>query len=106
MVEEIARSHGGHGFKWATRPEDRTKLWQARHDGFLSVRAAFPGKDFWVTDVCVPISRLAEAIDETRKDIAAANIIAPIVGHVGDGNQNWRRNWREDSINHLTNDKT
>ncbi len=86
MVEEIAISHGGHGFQWATRSEDRSKLWQARHDGFLSVRAAFPGKDFWVTDVCVPISRLAECIAETRKDIDAANIIAPLVGHVGDGN--------------------
>ena len=86
MVEEIARSHGGHCFKWATRTEDRNKLWQARHDGYLSVRAAFPGKDFWVTDVCVPISRLAETIGETRKDIAEAGIIAPLVGHVGDGN--------------------
>ncbi len=86
MVEEISKSHGGHEFQWATKSEDRTKLWQARHDGFLSARAAFPGKDFWVTDVCVPISRLAEAIDETRKDIAKINIIAPIVGHVGDGN--------------------
>ncbi len=86
MVEEIARSHGGHGFQWATRPEERNKLWQARHDGFMSVRAAFPGKDFWVTDVCVPISRLAETIDETRRDIAAAHMTAPLVGHVGDGN--------------------
>lgn len=86
MVEEIALDHGGHGFQWASRPEDRSKLWQARHDGFLSVRAAFPGKDFWVTDVCVPISRLAEAIACAREDIARANIIAPIVGHVGDGN--------------------
>ncbi len=86
VVEEIAISHGGHGFKWATQPEDRTRLWQARHDGFLSVRAAFPGKDFWVTDVCVPISRLAECISETREDIKDADIIAPLVGHVGDGN--------------------
>ena len=86
MVEEIAVSHGGHGFKWATRPEERNKLWQARHDGFLAVRAAFPGKDFWVSDVCVPISRLAESIDAARKDIAEAGIIAPLVGHVGDGN--------------------
>ncbi len=85
-VEEIAHTHGGHGFQWATRPEDRNKLWQARHDGFMSVRMAFPGKDFWVTDVCVPISRLAEAIAETRRDIAAAHMTAPMVGHVGDGN--------------------
>ena len=86
MVGEIARAHGGHGFQWATRPEDRNKLWQARHDGFMSVRMAFPGKDFWVTDVCVPISRLAEAIAQTRRDIAAAHMTAPMVGHVGDGN--------------------
>ena len=86
MVEDIAKSHGGHAFQWATRPEDRNKLWQARHDGFLAVRAAFPGKDFWVTDVCVPISRLAECIEETRKDIARVDITAPLVGHVGDGN--------------------
>ncbi|MBL4894736.1 MAG: FAD-binding protein [Emcibacter sp.] len=86
MVEDIAKSHGGHAFQWATRPEDRKKLWQARHDGFLAVRAAFPGKDFWVTDVCVPISRLAECIEETREDIARVDITAPLVGHVGDGN--------------------
>jgi len=86
LVEDIARSHGGHGFQWATRTEDRNRLWQARHDGFMSVRAAFPGKDFWVTDVCVPISRLAEAIARAREDIADADIVAPIVGHVGDGN--------------------
>ncbi len=86
MVEEIANSHGGHGFQWASRPEERNRLWQARHDGFLSLRAAYPGKNFWVTDVCVPISRLAETIRETRKDIAKANLVAPLVGHVGDGN--------------------
>jgi len=86
MVEEIANSHGGHGFQWASRPEERNKLWQARHDGFLSLRTAYPGKDFWVTDVCVPISRLAECIYETQKDIAKASLVAPLVGHVGDGN--------------------
>ncbi|VAX05122.1 D-Lactate dehydrogenase, cytochrome c-dependent [hydrothermal vent metagenome] len=86
MVEEIASSHGGHGFQWASRPEERNKLWQARHDGFLSLRAAYPGKDFWVTDVCVPISRLSESIRETRRDITRANLVAPLVGHVGDGN--------------------
>jgi len=90
MVAEIANSHGGRGFQWASRPEDRTKLWQARHDVFLSLRAAYPGKDYWVTDVCVPISRLAECMSHTRADIARANIVSsiigPIVGHVGDGN--------------------
>ncbi|VAV94254.1 D-Lactate dehydrogenase, cytochrome c-dependent [hydrothermal vent metagenome] len=86
MAEEIAQAYGGHGFQWATRPEDRSKLWQARHDGFLSLRAAYPGKDFWVTDVCVPISQLAECIRQTRADIQKAKMVAPLVGHVGDGN--------------------
>jgi len=85
-VEEIARGHGGHGFRWATRPEERNRLWKARHEGYMSVRAAFPGKDFWVTDVCVPISRLADCIRETREDIRRHKITAPLVGHVGDGN--------------------
>ncbi|MCF8473443.1 MAG: FAD-binding protein [Emcibacter sp.] len=86
MVEEIAMLHGGHAFQWATRPEDRTKLWKARHEAFMYLRAAFPGKDFLVTDVCVPISRLAECIHETHQDIKDINITAPMVGHVGDGN--------------------
>jgi len=86
LVEGIAASHGGMAFQWALRPEERNKLWRARHEGFLSLRAAYPGKDFWVTDICVPISRLAEAIHETQADIDQANIVAPLVGHVGDGN--------------------
>ena len=85
-VGEIAAEYGGTGFRWATRQEDRTKLWQARHDAYFANLALRPGAKGWATDVCVPISRLAECILETRKDIDAAGVLAPIVGHVGDGN--------------------
>jgi D-lactate dehydrogenase (cytochrome) len=83
---EIARELGGGPFDWATRPEDRTKLWQARHDAYWSGRALRPGAAAIATDVCVPISRLAECVVETQRDIAASNLVAPILGHVGDGN--------------------
>lgn len=83
---EIAAEFGGGPFDWATRPEDRTKLWQARHDAYWAARALRPGAESVATDVCVPISRLAECVDETKRDIEASGLIAPIVGHVGDGN--------------------
>jgi len=86
LVGEIAHDHGGTNFSWATRQEDRTKLWQARHDAWFANLAMKPGAQGWATDVCVPISRLAECILETRKDIDASGVLAPIVGHVGDGN--------------------
>lgn len=85
-VGEIAGEYGGANFSWATRQEDRTKLWQARHDAWFANLAMKPGARGWATDVCVPISRLAECILETRKDIDANGVLAPIVGHVGDGN--------------------
>ena len=85
-VGEITSEFGGGDFHWATRPEDRNKLWQARHDAYYAAMALRPGCKGWATDVCVPISRLAECIMETRKDIDASGIITPIVGHVGDGN--------------------
>jgi D-lactate dehydrogenase (cytochrome) len=85
-VGEIASEFGGSDFQWATRPEDRNKLWQARHDAYYAAKALRPGCKGWATDVCVPISRLAECILETRKDIDESGIITPIVGHVGDGN--------------------
>jgi D-lactate dehydrogenase (cytochrome) len=85
-VQAIAREFGGQGFRWATRPEDRTRLWQARHDALYAGLALRPGSRGWATDVCVPISRLAECIEETRKDLAQTGLIAPILGHVGDGN--------------------
>jgi D-lactate dehydrogenase (cytochrome) len=83
---EIAREFGGGPFEWATRPEDRTRLWEARHNAALSCKALRPGAQIVATDVCVPISRLAECVVETQRDIAASRLLAPIVGHVGDGN--------------------
>jgi D-lactate dehydrogenase (cytochrome) len=83
---EIAQELGGGPFDWATRAEDRTRLWQARHDGYWAGRGLRPGAHAIATDVCVPISRLAECVVETQRDIAATNLIAPLLGHVGDGN--------------------
>jgi D-lactate dehydrogenase (cytochrome) len=85
-VQEIAAEHGGGGFEWATTTEDRARLWQARHNTLFASRAMRPGGQSWVTDVCVPISRLAECILETKQDLAASRAFAPLVGHVGDGN--------------------
>src|SRR5262245_7869735 len=86
LVQSIAAEHGGGEFKWATRQEERTHLWQARHDVTYANKALRPGCELWATDVCVPISRLAECILETKRDFASSSLIAPIVGHVGDGN--------------------
>ena len=83
---EIATEFGGGPFTWTTRPEERTKLWEARHHAALSNFALRPGAAMVPTDVCVPISRLAECVTETQRDIAESRILAPIVGHVGDGN--------------------
>lgn len=83
----IAAEHGGGGFSWATREEERAKLWQARHDAFWAAKAYKAGKaEAFATDVCVPISRLAECVEETRRDLEAHGIYGPMVGHVGDGN--------------------
>jgi D-lactate dehydrogenase (cytochrome) len=86
MVQTIARDFGGNDFSWTTKPEDRKRLWQARHDAAYANKTLAPGKQLWATDVCVPISRLAECISETKQDIAASFMLAPLVGHVGDGN--------------------
>jgi D-lactate dehydrogenase (cytochrome) len=83
---DIAREFGGGPFEWATRQEDRTRLWEARHNAALSCKALRPGAQIVATDVCVPISRLAECVVETQRDIAESRLLAPIVGHVGDGN--------------------
>jgi D-lactate dehydrogenase (cytochrome) len=83
---EIARTEGGGEFRWAERPEDRTKLWQARHDAYWAARALKPGAEVLSTDVCVPISALAACVGATRRDIDTLGLLAPIVGHVGDGN--------------------
>lgn len=83
---EVVAEMGGAHFDWATTPEDRNRLWKARHGAFPATLAFRPGSMGLVTDICVPISRLAEAVRETRADIAASGIPGPIVGHVGDGN--------------------
>jgi D-lactate dehydrogenase (cytochrome) len=85
-VQEIAREHGGHDFKWATTPEERTRLWSARHNAYFACLQLKPGSRSCTTDVCVPISRLAECIGETIRDTEASSLPAPILGHVGDGN--------------------
>jgi D-lactate dehydrogenase (cytochrome) len=83
---EIAKDLGGGPFEWATKAEDRTRLWQARHDGYWAARGLRPGASALATDVCVPISRLAECVTETQRDAKETNLLAPLVGHVGDGN--------------------
>jgi D-lactate dehydrogenase (cytochrome) len=83
---EIAKDLGGGPFDWATRVEDRTRLWQARHDSYWSIRQLRPGTEALSSDVCVPISRLAQCVTETQRDAEASGFVAPMVGHVGDGN--------------------
>jgi D-lactate dehydrogenase (cytochrome) len=85
-TQEIAAELGGEDFEWSTRPEDRTRLWNARHNMFYSVQRMRPGSVGWPTDVCVPISRLADCINQTLEDLSQTNLLAPLVGHVGDGN--------------------
>ncbi|MBH63772.1 MAG: FAD-binding oxidoreductase [Alphaproteobacteria bacterium] len=85
-VQMIATENGAGDFQWATRTEDRNRLWQARHDAAYAALALRPGAKMWATDVCVPISRLAECILETQQDISESFLTAPLVGHVGDGN--------------------
>ena len=86
MVGEIAREWGGSDFQWATRPEERSRLWEARHTVYEACLAMRPGTSYIATDVCVPISRLADAVTQTKADIEETGLVAPIVGHVGDGN--------------------
>jgi D-lactate dehydrogenase (cytochrome) len=85
-MQAIAREHGGVEFVWATRPEERSRLWQARHDAYFACLQLKPGSRMIATDVCVPISRLADCIGETQVDIAASSLPIPLFGHVGDGN--------------------
>jgi D-lactate dehydrogenase (cytochrome) len=92
LAEDVARfrtlagDYGAEGLDWAEKQEDRTRLWAARHAAYHAILASRPGAKAVVTDVCVPISRLSEAVQETRADIAASGIPGPILGHVGDGN--------------------
>lgn len=85
-VQAIADELGGANFEWATRPEDRTRLWQARHDAYFACLQLKPGCRCFPTDVCVPISRLAECVAATYEDIAQVSIPIALFGHVGDGN--------------------
>ncbi len=86
IFRELAESEGGGPFSWAEKPEERSRLWQARHDVYWSAQALRPGAKVMATDVCVPMSRLAQCIAETHADIGRSGLLAPIVGHVGDGN--------------------
>jgi D-lactate dehydrogenase (cytochrome) len=86
MVRKIAATQDGAGFCWTPDPEGRCRMWKARYDTFYALQARYPGREIWVTDACVPISRLAECITETEEDLAASGLPAAILGHVGDGN--------------------
>ena len=86
MFAAIAAEHGGGDLAWATRTEERNRLWKARHDAYYAAKALVPGAEGFVTDCCVPISRLAEAIRRARAEIDNSGLVAPILGHVGDGN--------------------
>ena len=83
---EIATEYGGGPFEWATKAEERTRLWQARHDAYWASMTLKPGAKGISTDVCVPISRLAECVEATKRDLDETGLLGPIVGHVGDGN--------------------
>jgi D-lactate dehydrogenase (cytochrome) len=85
-VQALASDHGGSGFRYAHRPEERTRLWKARHSCYHANLAMHPGWSSMGTDACVPISALVECITETEADIRDSGLYAPIVGHVGDGN--------------------
>jgi D-lactate dehydrogenase (cytochrome) len=86
LAQEVATNHAGVGFAWATRPEDRTQLWRARHLAYFAALALRPGCENIVSDVCVPMSALAACVAQTRADIDREGLVAPILGHVGDGN--------------------
>ena len=86
MVKEISTEEGGSDFQWSTQEQEKQKLWEARHNAYYAALAMRPGSKGWPTDVCVPISRLADCILETRCDIEESGLVVPLVGHVGDGN--------------------
>ncbi len=86
VVQELAQDNGGLGFQWKKAQEERDVLWKARHDAYYSSLLLRPGAKMWTTDACVPISRLADCINETKEDLSGVSFPATIVGHVGDGN--------------------
>jgi D-lactate dehydrogenase (cytochrome) len=85
-VQPLAAENGGSGFSWVTRPEDRSRLWRARHDAYFATLALRPGAKAWSTDACVPISRLTDCIVESKRDLDESPLTGTLVGHVGDGN--------------------
>jgi D-lactate dehydrogenase (cytochrome) len=85
-VQTLAAEHSGSNFSWVTRPEDRARLWRARHDAYFASLALRPGAKAWSTDACVPISRLADCIVESKRDLDESPLTGTLVGHVGDGN--------------------
>ena len=85
-VQPLAVEHGGSNFTWVTRPEDRARLWRARHDAYFASLALRPGAKAWSTDACVPISRLADCIVASKRDLDESTLTGTLVGHVGDGN--------------------
>ena len=108
-VQEITTQNGGQDFEWAERPEDRSRLWTARHNAYFAGVQLRPGCRASTTDVCVPISRLADCVRETADDLANASFPSIILGHVGDGNfhvlmmldPDSEREWKESEvINH------
>ncbi len=101
LLQEIARENGGMDFEWATKPEDRNRLWSARHQAYFACLQLRPGSRAVSTDVCVPISRLTECIVETSKDIERASMPIPLFGHVGDGNFHCEILLRPDSESEL-----
>jgi len=86
IVEELSKNNGGSNFKWAESIEERNKLWKARHDVYYSVKALGKNMKVYSTDVCVPISKLVECVSWAEKEVSNKGLIAPMVGHVGDGN--------------------
>ncbi len=86
QFRELAEAEGAIRFDWAEKEDDRRRLWKARHEGYWACKTTWPGRDALATDVCVPLSRLAECVAETLADIKEFGLIAPILGHVGDGN--------------------
>ena len=85
-TRDVLERHGGTGLRQTTDEAERRKLWQARHDTALACRSLVPNARNFATDVCVPISRLSDCIEETQRDLADSGLFGPIIGHVGDGN--------------------
>ena len=86
LFDEISQQFGASGFEWAKQEEDRNRLWSARHNAYYAGLAMRPGSRGYVTDVCVPISQLADCIEQTQQDLDASGLYSPVLGHVGDGN--------------------